>query len=64
MQIICCETCGGDLDWDEDLCPKCLDRLQEGEWIRIIRSLEPSAIVDMVRSLYPDFDQLDGGWGL
>jgi RNA polymerase subunit RPABC4/transcription elongation factor Spt4 len=66
MQVICCEKCGGDLVWDEELCPQCLKSLSEVEWCGIIRLLSPdySVIVAELRSLYPDYDQLEAEWGL
>jgi RNA polymerase subunit RPABC4/transcription elongation factor Spt4 len=66
MQLIVCEKCGGDLSWDEELCPQCLKSLSELEWCGIIRSLslDYSAIVAELRSLYPQWDKLDDGAGL
>jgi RNA polymerase subunit RPABC4/transcription elongation factor Spt4 len=66
MQVIVCEKCGGDLSWDEELGPKCLNALSELEWRGIIRSLSPdySVIVAECRSRYPQWDELDDGAGL
>jgi RNA polymerase subunit RPABC4/transcription elongation factor Spt4 len=64
--MIACNRCGNDLSWDEDLCQECIDALFNCEWSQLITSLGGKyyQIIEQVRSLYPDFDQLDEGWGL
>jgi RNA polymerase subunit RPABC4/transcription elongation factor Spt4 len=60
MQLISCEKCGGDLTWDEDLCPKCLEALMQYQWDGLIQSLETkytneyTASAKQERSPYPE----------
>lgn len=66
MQVIIRCDCGNPLTWDEDLCAYCIDRLNQCEWRGLLILLRPdyAAIVRQVRSKYPEWDDMDGGFGL